>query len=60
MALHLSTARKHERADCEVGVMLADGAATIMRLDTSPIPSHAGNCLVVSTDMSERQRYQEL
>ena len=39
---------------------LPNGTDTIMRLDTSPIPSCAGNCLVVLTDMSERQRYQEL
>ena len=60
LALHLATARKHRRADCEVSVTLPDGTATIMRLDTSPMPSCSGNCLVVLTDMSERQRYQEL
>lgn len=60
MALRFATARKHKRADCEVSVTLADDAATLLRPDTSPMPSCAGNCLLVLTDVSERQRYQDL
>jgi signal transduction histidine kinase len=60
LTLHLESARSHKRADCELRVELPNGTALLVRFDTSPIPSCDGACLLVLTDMSERQRDQEL
>jgi two-component system cell cycle sensor histidine kinase/response regulator CckA len=60
LAAHLQVARAHKRAYCELRLELPNGSEPIVRLDTSPIPSCDDACLLVLTDMSERQRDQEL
>jgi len=60
LSLHLSAAQEHGRASCELQLNVGGGAAGTLRLDTSRIPSCPGHALLVLTDMSERQRAQEM
>jgi PAS domain S-box-containing protein len=55
---HISAALRAGRAACEVRLKRADGTHCVVRLDISPSQSGARDCLVVLTDMSERERTQ--
>ena len=59
LRVHLLEARERPRSSAEIRVMLPNGTQPVMRLDTSPVPSSPGNCLVVLTDMTQRQHQKE-